>query len=372
MLMLQRLGVSSIAIGLLVLGCTGAGDDTAASADQVKQGTPGASSSGTATPDPEGEPVAPVAEEDAPLPVQWPNRGSTDCRNFQNSEPSIYKFKLNSSTFILRENKCLNYEANFIYVLFGQDKVLVQDTGSIPRGMSKAQFTQLFPIRDTIEGMISEWLAAHPNADGSPRARESMELLVSHTHSHGDHVSGDYQFKNADGSPLPYTKVAGLRPADVATFFNLTGWPNNPGAVDLGGRVVDVLPIPGHEAAHVALYDHGSQLLLTGDSLYPGHIFIQDWGTFRRSTAKLASWIKETDAQGKPLRPVKHALGTHIEKKPGAGQASFWRYGTTYHPTERHLELTAAHVEFEAQQAQAIGAAPPASEVFFDDFAFAP
>ncbi|MBX3232111.1 MAG: MBL fold metallo-hydrolase [Labilithrix sp.] len=368
MLTLKRLGASSAAIGLLLLGCsTGVADDTAASADQVKQGTPGGEP-GTG----EGEPVVPVVEEDAELPVQWPNRGSADCQNFQNSDPSIYKFKLNANTFILRENKCLNFEGNFIYVLFGQKKVLIQDTGSIAQGMSRALFTQLFPIRNTIEAMIGEWLAAHPNEDGSPRTRDSIELLVSHTHSHGDHVSGDYQFKNADGTPLPYTKVAGLRPADVASFFGLTNWPNNAGSIDLGDRVVDVLPIPGHEASHVALYDHGSQLLLTGDTLYPGHIFIQDWGTFRKSTAKLAAWIKETDAQGKPVRPVKHVFGTHIEKKPGTGAASFYRYGTRFHPTERHLELTGAHVELEAQQAQSLGPVAPSTEQFFDDFSIDP
>lgn len=363
--MFTRLGASSVAIGLLLLGCsTGVGDDTAASAGQVTQGTPGTEPGTT-------EPVVPVSA-DAELPVQWPNRGSTDCANHANSEPNIFTFKLNPDTFIVRENKCFNYEGNFIYVIFGQNKVLVQDTGSIPQGFSKAQFTQFFPIRTHVEKLITEWLAAHPNADGSTRTRDSMELLVTHSHSHGDHVSGDYQFKNPDGTPLPYTKVAGLRPADVATFFGLTNWPNTSGTVDLGGRKVDVLPIPGHESAHVALYDHGSQFLLTGDTLYPGHIFIQDWNTFRASTKRLAGWIKETDLLGKQVRPVKHVFGTHIEKKPGVGAASFWRYGTTYHPTERHLELTAAHVEFEAQQAQTIGTTPPSSEVFFDDFSIDP
>lgn len=362
---LKRAGLSTVAICALLVGCTAASEDASTNVDHVTPGT-------TPTTPPTTEPPVVAAPTDAPLPEQWPNRGSTDCANHANSEPNIYKFKLNPDTYILRENKCFNYEGNFIYLLFGQNKVLMQDTGSIPQGFSKAQFTQFFPIRNFVEGIIGEWLAAHPNPDGTARTRDSIELLVTHTHSHGDHVSGDYQFKNADGTPLPGTKVAGLRPADVATFFGLTDWPNKAGVVDLGGRKIEVMPIPGHESAHVALYDQGSELLLTGDTLYPGHIFIQDWGTFRNSTKRLAGWIKETDALGKPVRPIKHVFGTHIEKKPGVGQASFWRYGTPYHPTERKLELTAAHVEFEAQQAQAIGPTPPASEVFFDDFAIDP
>src|SRR5450432_1109425 len=74
------------------------------------------------------------------LPAEWPNHGSQDCRNHANSDPAIFKFKYDADTFILRENKCLNFEANFLYVLFGHDKVLLQDTGSIPQGFSNSKF----------------------------------------------------------------------------------------------------------------------------------------------------------------------------------------------------------------------------------------
>ncbi len=43
--------------------------------------------------------------------------------------------------------------------------------------------------------------------------------------------------------------------------------------VDLGGRVLHVLHIPGHSAGHVAFLDNASGMLFTGDSAYRGPIF---------------------------------------------------------------------------------------------------
>lgn len=372
---IKLLSASSVALFALLAGCASQATDEAGSADnQVHTGTdPGTGTgTGTGSTDPGTVGGVPVTEANAELPAQWPNHGSSACVNHANAEPNIYKFKYNSDTFILRENKCFNFEANFIYVFFGQNKVLIQDTGSVPQGYTKAKFSAEFPIRDTIEGIITDWLAAHPNADGSARTRDSIELLVTHTHSHGDHVSGDYQFKNADGTPLPHTTVFGLRPTDVAAGFGLTNWPNQGGSIDLGNRVIDVLPIPGHESAHVALYDHKTGFLQTGDTLYPGHIFIQDWTAFRASTKRLAGWVKEVGADGKPLRPISHVMGTHIEKRPTTGAASFYPYPSWIQEPERKLELTAAHVDFEAQQAQSLGPNVPTSEQFFDDFSIDP
>jgi glyoxylase-like metal-dependent hydrolase (beta-lactamase superfamily II) len=45
---------------------------------------------------------------------------------------------------------------------------------------------EYLPLRDVVDELMQTWLAAHH--------RESYELLVLHTHSHGDHVAGDGQF----------------------------------------------------------------------------------------------------------------------------------------------------------------------------------
>jgi hydroxyacylglutathione hydrolase len=281
------------------------------------------------------------------LPDQWPAHGAPGCSGNPTFEPTMFTFKYDENTFIIRENKCLNYEGNFLYVLFGKDKVLLQDTGSTP-GMSAAQFSAAFPLRSTVEGLITQWLAAHPNTDGTPRTRESIELLVTHSHGHGDHKSGDYQFRQSDGTPYPHTQIAGTTQPAVAAFFGLTNWPNQSAKLDLGGRELEILPIPGHEPSHVAVYDHGAQLLLTGDTLYPGHLFVADRTSYRASVARLAGWIHEKDTKGVLLRPIVYVLGNHIEKPPEAGK--FYPYGTRVHNPERKLELYVSDVDYLASR----------------------
>jgi glyoxylase-like metal-dependent hydrolase (beta-lactamase superfamily II) len=297
-----------------------------------------------------------------PLPTQWHGNGSVSCRNHQNEDPAITVFRYDPNTWILRENKCLNFEGNFIHLMFGHDKVLMQDTGSNPQGMSQSAFAQAFPIRDTIEGIISQWLAEQPPENGHARTRDSIELLVTHSHSHGDHIQGDFQFVGQ-----PHTTVVGKSPTQVAAFFGLVDWPNKSSSLDLGNRKLDILPIPGHEAAHIAVYDHGAQLLFSGDSIYPGHIFIQDWTTYRASMQRLEAFLSETDGTGTPLRPVIHVLGTHIEKPPEARQ--FYRYGTTVQNPERKLELDRAHVTLVATKtAESVSA----SNIITDELSLEP
>jgi glyoxylase-like metal-dependent hydrolase (beta-lactamase superfamily II) len=73
-------------------------------------------------------------------------------------------------------------------------------------------------------------------------------------------------------------------------FFGIKNWPEDAGAIDLGGRVIDVIPIPGHDQLGVALYDRQTGVLLTGDSLYPGRLYIPDFAAFTSSTERLVAF----------------------------------------------------------------------------------
>ncbi len=55
----------------------------------------------------------------------------------------------------------------------------------------------------------------------------------------------------------------------IQSAARIAKWPEDAGTIDLGGRLIDVLAIPGHDQASIALYDRRTGLLLTGDSLYP-------------------------------------------------------------------------------------------------------
>ncbi|HEX6891668.1 MAG TPA: hypothetical protein VF141_13255, partial [Chryseolinea sp.] len=54
--------------------------------------------------------------------------GSADCR--QNKDEGLQVVRYDSSTYILRQNKCLNYEAPFLYLFIGAKRALLLDSGA--------------------------------------------------------------------------------------------------------------------------------------------------------------------------------------------------------------------------------------------------
>src|SRR5262249_1340850 len=116
--------------------------------------------------------------------------------------------------------------------------------------------------------------------------------------------------------------------------FGISKWPEEIGSIDLGGRVVDVIPIPGHQAAHVAYYDRRTGILLTGDHLYPGRLYVTDFPQYLASTRRMVEFSA--------TRPVAHIVGCHIEQT--ATPLVDYPVGTKYQPHEHALELGRAQL----------------------------
>jgi hypothetical protein len=64
--------------------------------------------------------------------VRWIHGGN--CA--PNGDPPFQIFELDPDTFVLRQSKCITYEGNFLYVLFGTLKAILFDTGAAPDGGS--------------------------------------------------------------------------------------------------------------------------------------------------------------------------------------------------------------------------------------------
>ncbi|MFF3515268.1 MBL fold metallo-hydrolase [Streptomyces sp. NPDC002573] len=245
------------------------------------------------------------------LDVPWIH-GSPSAKH--NADPDIQVHGYDEHTFILRQNMAINYEAPFLFLLFGNDRAVLIDTGAT----ASAEY---FPLRRTVDELVAEWLTRNP--------RDGYGLLVLHTHPHGDHVAGDAQFADR-----PATTVVA---ADRSTAWEYFGFTEDPGAVariDLGGRVLECLATPGHHDAAVTFYDPWTGFLLTGDTVYPGRLYIQDWVAFTRTIDRL---IEFSDG-----RPVTHVLGCHIEmtREPGVD----YPIRTTYQPDEPPLQMTTRHL----------------------------
>ncbi|WP_420319959.1 MBL fold metallo-hydrolase [Flagellimonas sp.] len=248
----------------------------------------------------------PLIEETTDLSAQNWIHGSENCED--NADPPIQIVKYNSNTWIFRQNKCTNYEAPFMFLFFGKNKALLMDTGA-------TEDDNIFPLYETVKQIINDW--SEKNGE--------VELIVAHTHKHGDHYAADGQFKGK-----PNTTVIGLEVEDVQESFKITNWPEEIVDFELGNRLMKIIPIPGHEASSIAVYDTSAKILLTGDTFYPGRLYVKDWSAFKMSIERL---VKFTDNN-----EVSTILGNHIEmtQTPGVD----YPIGTMYQPNESQLPLS--------------------------------
>ena len=120
--------------------------------------------------------------------------------------------------------------------------------------------------------------------------------------------------------------------------------------------MLEILGVPGHQRASIAVYDPQTGVLITGDIVYPGHLFVfsaADWIDFVASIERLVDWAA--------THPVQWVLGCHIEWSSQPGGCLTW--GTPAHPDERVLELSPHVLKKIHVNAQSMGATPVSSDV---------
>ena len=234
------------------------------------------------------------------LPKSWRTGGPT-CDNAPEWEIHEY----NPDLYIIRENGCVNFEKPFLYLFFGKEKALLIDTGAGETHVGSA-----------ISDLIQKWSVKNH--------RQPPALVVGHSHSHDDHVAGDAQFKSRANTTMVPLTVEG-----TSKFFGIAHWPEDTGRIDLGDRVIDIVPIPGHDVLSLAYYDHQTGIMLTGDSLGPYRLYIKDFPAYVASTQRMVRFT-----EGKV---VTHLLGCHIEQT--ATPYLDYKVGTKYQPDEHSLAL---------------------------------
>lgn len=261
---------------------------------------------------------------EAPLNVRWIN-GSPSAKH--DTDPEIQVFAYDPASHILRQNKSVHYEAPFMFVFQGARRALLIDTGATAE-------TKWFPIRAVVDGIIGD-----------------AQLLVLHTHSHADHVAGDAQFEDR-----PRTQVVGTGLDELTAFLGFERWPDGTATLDLGDRFLDVIPSPGHDAAALSFFDRDTGLLLTGDTVYPGRLYVRDWDAYVATIRRLVAFAES--------HTVSHVLGCHIEMRRTPGRD--YKIRTTYQPDEPPLEMTVAQLRDVLRAVERIDGQPGVH--VFDDF----
>jgi len=157
----------------------------------------------------------------------------------------------------------------------------------------------------------------------------SRPVVVLNSHTHDDHVGGNWQFNSIFGMDTAFTREnakgstadaqAEIAPGEICgdlpkrfdpktyrtkpwhvSFFIHDGF-----KIKLGGRTVEVIATPGHTPDAIALLDRENGLLFTGDTYYPAPIWLYrpetDLAAYEKSIARLAALAPE----------IKTVLGAH-------------------------------------------------------------
>jgi glyoxylase-like metal-dependent hydrolase (beta-lactamase superfamily II) len=231
----------------------------------------------------------------------------------RNRDPRIQVVQYNEDTYILRQNVCVHWEAPFTYLLFGNKGAILIDTGATPEPAH-------YPLRSTVDAIIARW--------SQMRRKRKVPLTVVLTSA--EDIAQNRGLEQFAGHPNVI--LAPKLPADMKQFYKIgdanTG-STATGRIDLGDRIIEVIPTPGAHKDGISFYDPYNDFLHTGDLLYPGKINISNDKDYVASLGRLKLW-RET-------HPLKWVMGGHIEMQfvPGKAYPRF----ATYKPYERVLQM---------------------------------
>lgn len=156
-----------------------------------------------------------------------------------------------------------------------------------------------------------------------------LPVAVLNSHTHDDHVGGNWEFGNVYGMDTDFTRknakgsredaqaeiapgeICGKLPAgfDRKTYatrpWTITTYIHDGERIELGERTLEVIATPGHTPDAICLLDRKNGLLFTGDTYYPAPIWLfrpeTDLNAYENSVKKLVALVPE----------IKLVLGAH-------------------------------------------------------------
>ena len=156
-----------------------------------------------------------------------------------------------------------------------------------------------------------------------------LPVVVLNSHTHDDHVGGNWQFSTIYGMDTGFTRAnakgsredaqAEITPdqicGDLPKDFNFKTYATKPwhiskllhdgDKIDLGGRTLEILATPGHTPDAICLLDRANGLLFTGDTYYPAPIWLY------RPETNLDAYLSSIKRLAVLAPQLKLVLGAH-------------------------------------------------------------
>jgi glyoxylase-like metal-dependent hydrolase (beta-lactamase superfamily II) len=182
-------------------------------------------------------------------------------------DPWFEVYKIRPGVFAIYEPHQL--EEVISYLIVGTQKAILFDTGM---GISN--------IKTVVEGLTN------------------LPVSVVNSHTHNDHVGDNWRFSDVYGMRTDFTRTnargstadaqaelapgqicgslpAGFDPKQYRTKpFHITRWLHDGDTISLGDRTLKVISTPGHTPDAIVLLDEKNGLMFTGDTFYPGPIYL--------------------------------------------------------------------------------------------------
>lgn len=197
--------------------------------------------------------------------------------------------KLDARTFAIAEPRYEQHNVN--YLIAGDARAVLFDTGPGVRDIR--------PVVASLTG---------------------LPVVAAFSHLHYDHIGGQAKFATIASLDHPsirarsepdgaFTPTLLQHGAPGRPTFRIAEWWAPDSSVDLGGRALRVLSVPGHTPESLALYDAASGQLFTGDYLYPGDLFAfapgSDLVAYRDTAQRLLALTAD--------RPDVAIYGAHVQ-----------------------------------------------------------
>jgi glyoxylase-like metal-dependent hydrolase (beta-lactamase superfamily II) len=156
-----------------------------------------------------------------------------------------------------------------------------------------------------------------------------LPIVVLNSHTHDDHVGGNWQFETVYGMDTEFTRTnakgsrqdaqdelgAGMICGNLPKGFDSKSYATRPwkisrflhdgDKIEIGGRTLEIISTPGHTPDAISLLDRAHGLLFSGDTYYPAPIWL-----FRPET-NLNDYVASVKRLAALAPQLKLVIGAH-------------------------------------------------------------